>query len=302
MLKKITLIFFISILFLFTACEDDSKSYTPSYQKEKVIDKKIYTFGIHPLHNPKYLFELYEPLVDYLNNNLENKKIEIKLEASRNYDFFNKKLFSREFDFALPNPYQTVKALEVGYKVFAKMGDDENFRGIFLVRKDSGIKNFEDLKGKKISYPAPTALAATILPQQLLYENKIDINKDIENIYVGSQESSIMNVYLKQSDIAATWPPPWEIFLKQRPEIANEVEIIWQTKNLPNNSLVVRDDISEELISEISLLFTQLHLNEEGKKILDKIGLSQFEIANENTYKVVKDFIIDFEKNVRVIK
>lgn len=182
------------------------------------------------------------------------------------------------------------------------MGDDENFRGIFLVRKDSGIKNFEDLKGKKISYPAPTALAATILPQQLLYENKIDINKDIENIYVGSQESSIMNVYLKQSDIAATWPPPWETFIKQRPEIANEVEIIWQTKNLPNNSLVVRDDISEELISEISLLFTQLHLNEEGKKILDKIGLSQFEIANENTYKVVKDFIIDFEKNVRVIK
>ncbi|MEZ4694041.1 MAG: PhnD/SsuA/transferrin family substrate-binding protein [Aliarcobacter sp.] len=52
-------------------------------------------------------------------------------------------------------------------KVFAKMGDDENFRGIFLVRKDSGIKNFEDLKGKKISYPAPTALAATILPQQI---------------------------------------------------------------------------------------------------------------------------------------
>ncbi|MEZ4694040.1 MAG: PhnD/SsuA/transferrin family substrate-binding protein [Aliarcobacter sp.] len=65
-----------------------------------------------------------------------------------------------------------------------------------------------------------------------------------------------MNVYLKQSDIAATWPPPWETFIKQRPEIANEVEIIWQTKNLPNNSLVVRDDISEELISEISLLFT----------------------------------------------
>ncbi|CAM3847329.1 phosphate/phosphite/phosphonate ABC transporter substrate-binding protein [Arcobacter cloacae] len=302
MFKKISLIFIISMLFLFTACEDDSKNYKPSYQKQKVIDKKIYTFGIHPLHNPKYLFEVYQPLVDYLNNNLKNKNIEIKLEASRNYDFFNQKLFSREFDFALPNPYQTIKALEVGYKVFAKMGDDENFRGIFLVRKDSGIKNFEDLKGKKISYPASTALAATILPQYFLYENKIDINKDIENIYVGSQESSIMNVYLKQSDIAATWPPPWEAFIKQRPEIANEVEIIWQTKNLPNNSLVARDDLPAQLVEEITGLFIQLHENEEGKKILEKIVLSKFEIANENTYKVVKDFIVDFEKDVRLIK
>ena len=92
MFKKISLIFIISMLFLFTACEDDSKNYKPSYQKQKVIDKKIYTFGIHPLHNPKYLFEVYQPLVDYLNNNLKNKNIEIKLEASRIYDFFNSEI------------------------------------------------------------------------------------------------------------------------------------------------------------------------------------------------------------------
>ena len=68
------------------------KSYTLLIKK-KGYRQKIYTFGIHPLHNPKISFELYEPLVDYLNNNLENKKIEIKLEASRNYDFSIKNYF-----------------------------------------------------------------------------------------------------------------------------------------------------------------------------------------------------------------
>jgi phosphonate transport system substrate-binding protein len=300
MIRKITFLLLLSILFLFTACEDENENYVPSYQKEKVLDKRIYTFGIHPLHNPKYLFEVYQPLVDYINANL--KDVEIKLEASRNYDVYNQKLFSREFDFALPNPYQTIKALEVGYKVFAKMADDENFRGIILARKDSEIKDFSDVKGKKISYPASTALAATMLPQYFLYENGIDVNKDIENIYVGSQESSIMNVYLKTTDFAATWPPPWEAFIKQRPEIATEVEIIWETNNLPNNSLIVRDNVSPELTKEISKLLVELHLNKDGKKILEKIHLSRFEVANEDTYKVVKDFIVDFEKNVRVIK
>ncbi len=40
------------------------------------------------------------------------------------------------------------------------MSDDNNFRGIILVRKDSGIKKLTDLKGKAESFPTPTALAA----------------------------------------------------------------------------------------------------------------------------------------------
>lgn len=88
------------------------------------------------------------------------------------------------------------------------MGDDDNFRGIILVRKDSGIKSVKDLVGKNISYPAPTALAATMMPQWYLHIHGINIHTDITNSYVGSQESSIMNVFLGKSAAGATWPPP----------------------------------------------------------------------------------------------
>jgi len=67
------------------------------------------------------------------------KRCELRLEASRNYPAYDKKLFAGHFHFALPNPYQTVTAQKNGYKIFGKMGDDDNFRGIILVRKDSGI-------------------------------------------------------------------------------------------------------------------------------------------------------------------
>lgn len=275
--------------------------YSPKYQKEKIfINKKIYILGIHPLYNPKQLFETYQPLIDYLNKNLEDVKIE--LEASRNYDSFNNKLISKHFDFALPNPYQTLISLNYGYEVFAKMADDEKFKGLIFARKDSNINNFEDLKNKKMSYPASTALAATLLPQYFLYENGIDINKDMENFYVGSQESSIMNVYLKTTDLGATWTQPWENFKKNRPEVLNELKILWETKNLPNNSFVVRENISKELVEKIKKLLVELNLNEEGKMILYKINLSHFEEANNENYRVVEDFISDFEKRVRVIK
>lgn len=46
---------------------------------------------------------------------------------------------------------------------------------------------------------------------------------DIQS-HVGSQESSIMSVYLHHSAAAATWPAPWISFQKERPEAAKELK------------------------------------------------------------------------------
>lgn len=290
-----------TILLVLTGCGDkESPEYAPTYSNDIPNIKKVYIFGVHPLHNPKRLFEVYQPLIDYINSNLTN--VYLKLEASRNYAAYDEKLFSGYFDFSLPNPYQTVKSLEHGYKVFGKMGDDENFRGIILVRKDSNIDDVKDLKGKTVSYPAPTALAATMLPQWYLYKNGININKDIKNNYVGSQESSIMNVYLKKSIAAATWPPPWRAFIKQRPDVAKEVEIKWETTSLPNNGLVVKIGTPQDVIDKVSKILFELHNSKKGIEILKPMELSRFEKADESRYAPVVEFLIKFEKEVRDIR
>ncbi len=286
---------------MFNGCDKtDENVYKPEYSSKSAIEKKTYIFGIHPLHNPKKLFEVYQPLIDYLNTNL--KDVTITLEASKNYEEYDKKLFSGHFDFSLPNPYQTVEATKYGYSIFGKMGDDQNFRGIILVRKNSDIKEISDLKGKKISYPASTALAATMMPQRFLHDNGIDINKDVKNLYVGSQESSIMNLFLNESDAAATWPPPWLAFEKERPEIAKELEVKWETSSLPNNGLVVKKSIDSKLVEKISTLMFNLHNTQEGQEILKAMELSKFEKADYKTYESVRAFLDKFEKEIRPIR
>lgn len=298
-MRKIYLILIFIFLF-FTSCSDNKNGkYEIKYSNKSIINKTIYAFGVHPLHNPDKLFEVYQPLIDYLNKNLLN--VELKLEASRNYSSYNEKLFSGYFDLALPNPYQTIVAADKFYNIFGKMSDDQNFKGIFIVRKDSNIKNIQNIKNQKVSYPAKTALAATMMPQYYLYDNGIDINKDIENIYVGSQESSIMSVYLKKSIIGATWPPPWIAFKKQNPEIANELEIIWETQHLLNNGLVAKKDFPKNILETISNLIFNLHKTEEGKKILKRMELSKFEKADFETYNKVREFLKKFNQNVRKI-
>ncbi len=168
-----------------------------------------------------------------------------------------------------------------------------------MVRKDSNIKHPIDLKGKVVSYPAPTALAATMLPQAYLQDNGINVSTDIQNKYVVSQESSIMNVFVGASAAGATWPPPWKAMSDERPELKQQLKVIWQTDSLPNNSIVARSDVPPELIKEVQALLNNLHNTKTGQKILETMYLSKFELADNKTYSRVQKFIEHFEKTVR---
>lgn len=286
-----------AILLVTGGCSEQVDTEVPKFTSGKTSEKIIYRFGIHPLHNPTRLHEIFSPVMQYLSHNIEG--IEFKVEASRNYAAYDKKLFSGKFHFSLPNPYQTVRSLEHGYRVFGKMGDDHNFRGIILVRKDSGIKSIADLKGKAISYPAPTALAATMMPQYYLNTHGLNVMTDVDNRYVGSQESSIMNVFLGDTVAGATWPPPWRALSKERPQLAEQLEIKWETKPLPNNGLVARNDIPDKLVQQVAKLLFELHTNKEGRVMLERMELSRFEAANDATYDPVRTFLATFRKEVR---
>ena len=259
----------------------------------------VYHLAVHPLYNPAKLTEAYGPLIDYLNGRLTSARL--VLEASRDYADFEAKYGDRKPALILPNPWQTLQAMKVGYHVIAMAGEPRDFRGIFVVRTDSGLKEPIDLKGKAVSYPSPTALAACVMPQFFLHEHGIDINKDIVNRYVGSQESSIMNVYLGLTAAGATWPPPWRAFQKDHPQEAAALTVIWETESLVNNSVMVRDDVPAQVSDQVRALLVGLGGTAEGPSILSGMETARFLPAVDGDYDVVRQYVADFEREVRPI-
>jgi phosphonate transport system substrate-binding protein len=276
---------------------EPGEDYQPAFSPEPPRRTQVYLFGVHPLHNPERLFQVYQPLVEHINRGLTGARLQ--LEASRNYATYDERLFGGYFHLALPNPYQTVEALRHGYHVFGKMADDHEFRGILLVRKDSDLRTPLDLKGRAVSYPAPTALAATMLPQWFLHQQGVDVLRDLDNRYVGSQESSMMNVYLGETAAGATWPPPWRAFAKERPDLAAHLEVRWETEALVNNALIARDDVPAELVAEVGTLLFDLHRHPAGSAILAAMELSRFEPADDTAYAPVRAFLERFTREVR---
>lgn len=259
-----------------------------------------YRLAPHPLYNPEKLGEAVFPLIDYLNR--KAPEIHIDLESSRDYQAFEQKIRAREPEILMPNPWQTLEAIKVGYHVIAMWGDAEDFKGLIIVRRDSDIKIPADLKGRVVSYPSPTALAAAIMPQYFLHKNGIDINRDIHNVYVGSQESSIMNVQLGKAAAGATWPPPWRLFQKEHPAEAAKLKVIWETPPLMNNSVMVRDDVPQLVRQKIRQALLDLNLTQQGKTILAGMETARFYVADDASYDVVRQYVARFEKEVRPVE
>lgn len=293
-------VLWLPLLTLLAACRPaGDEGYRPTLSQEGG-PRHEYIVGIHPLHNPQRLLEIYGAIIDHLNASMP--EVEIRIEASRNYEEFEKKLYAGHFSFAMPNPYQTVRALRHGYRVFGKMDDDADFRGLILVRKDGPVQTLADLKGRSVAYPAASALAATMLPQHWLQSQGIRVMEDLDNRYVGSQESAIVALLRGHVAAAATWPVPWNIFREQHPDEAAQLQVMWQTGTLPNNAWVVREDIPPSDVRRFADLLFGLADSAAGRTMLQRVPVSRFVPAANDTYRPVRVFLESFSRTVRPIE
>lgn len=283
------------------SCNKKTKSPELQYSDSLTTRKThVYTFTMLPLNSPATLVKIYQPLVDYLNQRLKGGQM--TFETSIDYPNFEQKFKERKPEFILPNPWQTLEAMKSGYTVIAMAGEPSDFTGVFVIRKDSKIREPKDLIGKTVSYPSPTALAACIMPQYYLYQHGIDVNKDMQNYYVGTQEASVMNVYAKTTSAGAIYPPSWRVFKKENPLVAAQLKVIWETEPLINQSIMVRDDVPVSIREQVRKYLLELDKTAEGKKILDGIETARFLPGTDKDYDLVKIFIDHFEKKVRKIE
>ncbi len=270
-----------------TGCSDDGPRATrPEYATPASAEPvHVLVLGIHPLHNPGRLDAMYGPLVAAVNAAVPG--VTLRIEASRDYAEYERKLREGRFDLALPNPYQTVVVAAARYRVFGKVARDEDFRGLIIRRRDSTVSEPDDLRGAAFSCPARTAVAACMLPLLWLHQQGLDVAHELEVREVGSQESSILNVVQGRVAAGATWPPPWRAFQKDYPELAAQLEVLWQTDTLPNNSLMARHDVDDALVGRVAQALFALSASASGRRLLDRAEIAGFEPANALTYAPV---------------
>lgn len=278
---------------LLTACNKSAPeaSYAPTFVAPGTRSQVVqYSFGVSPMSNFRHIYDVFQPIIEHINGGLADARL--VLEVPRGINEHAQQLGARKYAFALSNPYLTWRAAQRhGYRIVAKAGDDDQFHGIFIVRRDSGITALSALAGRHIAFPPRLSMAGTMMNQLQLKDAGIDPESGIKPSYVGSQHASIMAVHAGSVAAGATWPLAWDAFRRLHPAEARLLEPRFPTPSLVQQGIVARDDVPPELVARVSKLLAAMHDSEKGRALLAAVPLRRFELAGDAQYDVVRTFM-----------
>lgn len=297
-MKAFTLLFVpLTLLFAFLSPMAQAQGYKPSGSAPA---QEVYVFGIHPYTNPQDLFDAYEPIMRYLEKKIPGTRFQV--EGSRDYADFEGKLAAGRFHFALPNPTQTLASLSQGYRVIAKMTPDDDFRGLIIARADRILTSPKDLVGKTLCFTSATATAATMLPLLYLHDQGLDVTRDIQIRYVGSQFSSILNALIDEYAACGSTVRFWRIWARDNPQRAEQMRVLWRTPSLPHNGVVAHKDVAPGLAKEVAKALVGMDKDKDLDQKQFRIDQQHFELATDASYQPVQDFLRRYDQAVGLPK
>lgn len=152
------------------------------------------------------------------------------------------------------------------------------YRGQIMVRADSGIRDLAGLKGKRFAFVDPASTSGHLYPKTLLLSQGVDPEKFFKkSVFAGSHNAVVLSIYKGEVDGGAAYDGSRAAVAKVFPDVFDKVKVIAYTKEIPNDTVSVRKELSEDLKIKIRDGLKQISHSPEGSKVLKKLyGISGF--------------------------
>jgi len=188
---------------------------------------------------------------------------------------------TKRADVASINTYGYVLANEkygVQARLITMRYGEATYKSQFLVKDQSSIKKLSDLNNKKLAFVDPASVSGYLLPMKYLRDQKV---KPKEVVFAMRHDNVISMIYQGQVDAGATFYSPPEngviqdarrLVKAQYPDIEEKVKILELTTSIPNDPIVFRADLPEEMKEKISVALIQFAKTPEGLAALKKLS------------------------------
>lgn len=191
---------------------------------------------------------------------------------------------------------------KLGVEVLARPEDlsgVSTYRGLIFVRKDSGIRTVRDMRGRTFAFVDKASTAGYIHPLVFFREHGVgDYRRYLKEIYyTGTYEDAIYDVLNRKADIGAAKNTVYERLASKDPKIKDELVILSQSPDFPENGLAVRKTLDSSLKKMLKDALLAMHNDPAGKIVLDDFGAKRFiETTDEDylpIYKYTKEINLD---------
>jgi phosphonate transport system substrate-binding protein len=252
--------------------------------------RKTLLIGLIPEQNIFKQIERYEPLAGYLSRKTGTK---IVLKILPRYGNIIDNFKSGEMDGAFFGSFTYALAhAKLGVEVLARpvaLDNTSTYHGLIFVRKDSGIKTFRDMKGKRFAYVDKATTAGYLFPIEYFRHNGISDCREFlkECYFAGTHEDAIEDVLNKKADIGAAKNTVFYRLAESNPRIRKELVILSRSLDVPENGIALRKDIDESFRSRLKETLLSMHQDPDGKRVLEQFGARNFIETTNRDYDVV---------------
>lgn len=149
-----------------------------------------------------------------------------------------------------------------------------------------------------MAFVDPSSLSGYLLPLKTLHDQNVDPK---QTVFAMNHDAVVMMIYQGQVDGGATYySPPQDgkiedarrLVKLQYPDVEKKVVIVQLSEPIPNDPIVFRKDMPEEMKERLSDVLLQFVATPQGRKSLDlMLGATNLKKASDADYDTVREMI-----------
>lgn len=256
----------------------------PSAESPQI--KKEYTFAVVPQGPPEVMHRNWLPFIDLLSR---DTGLVLNLKVYEKMNDFEEDLKEGSVDFAYMNPVQEVMAWNArGYIPLVR--SKNLISGCIFVRKDSGIKELNDLEGKEIALIGTKNVCSIVIRHDMR-------TLKVAPRFVGSSSNVYRNVELGETAAGGTLDI---VFEKDASELDQAFHAIYTTEPLSPHPISVHPSVAADarrLLIEAVLKYSE---GKDSQDLLKRIGMqAPVEADYDKDYKPLEQRLMDSSETGR---
>jgi len=172
--------------------------------------------------DPRQLVQDFDPLLDYLKNNLRHSGIRnVTVFVARDMNQIRIGIQKGNLDFILASAYPAIEleGQELLPALVAVQGQSREYAAVFFVRNKSPLASLDDLRGKTLVFGTPWSTAAYALAKSELYRNELSLSESTDKaapddavryVFAGEPINQVFRVIRGREDAGVFGSSDWD--------------------------------------------------------------------------------------------
>jgi phosphonate transport system substrate-binding protein len=254
--------------------------------------RPVFRIAIAPIVSPEKSHELYEGFVDYIAEKLERKPVSLYRPT---YSETNDLVRYQRCDIAIVSTYPYIRGeREFGMQalVVPQVKGGTTYQSLIIVSKSSSAKSLFDLRGARFAISDVVSTTGWLFPAMTIMNAGEDPNRFFGNLVItGSHDKSIQAVMDGFVDGASVHGIVYDQMIADNPSIQKEIKIISKSPPFGIHPIVAHPGMDLNLRRATISVLLDMHKNDRGKKILDKLQIERFVVPEKGLFKDLRHAI-----------